>query len=64
MASFTLIFNDEDTSTVTKTFNAVFIDEVVDHFDSFLRGCGYFPNGELSIVDRSACDETEHLSEL
>lgn len=52
MSKFILTFIDEDTS-VTTNFKATHIDEVTDRFDSFLRGCGYVPDGEFGIVKPS-----------
>ena len=40
----------EGTVNITQTFDEEHIDKVVEHFDSFVRGCGFFPKGEIKVV--------------
>ncbi len=40
----------EEEITITQTFEEDHIDKVVEHFDSFVRGCGFFPKGEIKVV--------------
>ena len=40
----------EGTVNITQTFDEDHLDKVVEHFDSFVRGCGFFPKGEIKVV--------------
>ena len=40
----------EGTVNITQTFEEDSLDSVVEHFDSFVRGCGFFPKGEIKVV--------------
>jgi len=40
----------EGTINVTQTFEEDHLDRVVEHFDSFVRGCGFVPKGEIKVV--------------
>ena len=40
----------EGTVNITQTFEEDSLDAVVEHFDSFVRGCGFFPKGEIKVV--------------
>ena len=56
MPKFTLIAehlddNDNPTSTVTHVFNEDFLPEVVMMMQEFLRGVGFYFNGELNISE-------------
>lgn len=46
---FQLIATDE-TVNIAQTFEEDHLDKVVEHFDSFVRGCGFFPKGEIKVV--------------
>lgn len=37
-------------SSTEKEFDAVFLDDVILHFQEFLRGCGYYFDGEIGII--------------
>jgi hypothetical protein len=47
---FTFTCTDVDGSAITKTFNTDYLPSLIDHFDSFVRGCGFFPHGEIRDV--------------
>ena len=49
--NFTFICTDEEGTSLTKTFQTEYLPELIDHFDSFVRGCGFFPQGEIQDVD-------------
>ena len=54
MPKFTLVCDhscDLDTHVVTHQFNAEHIDDVIMNMESFLRGAGYFFDGQLMIDD-------------
>jgi hypothetical protein len=54
MPKFTLICDhscDLDTHVVTHQFDAEYIGDVLDQFKHFLRGSGYYFEGEIDIVD-------------
>lgn len=54
MPKFTLVCDhscDLDTHVVTHTFTAEHIDDVVSQFEFFLKGAGYYPQGELGFID-------------
>lgn len=58
---FTFKYNHEsdcanDIKIVCAT-DAVCLDDVLESFTHFLRGCGYYPKGELEFVE----DENEQL---
>lgn len=40
----------EGTVNIAQTFEEDHLDKVVEHFDSFVRGCGFFPKGEIKVV--------------
>lgn len=48
-STYTFTQIDGDT-TNTVTFKAETIHELIDHFDLFVRGCGFFPKGEIQDV--------------
>lgn len=56
MPKFTLIGEHTDLkgnpngSKMTYEFYCEYLPEVLEHFDLFLRGCGYHPNGTLDFV--------------
>lgn len=51
MSEFTLISRDEDGAGVTMDFNAVFLPEVLEKFELFLKGIGYVFDGNLVILE-------------
>lgn len=48
--TFTFTCTDVDGSAITKTFSTDYLPTLIDHFDSFVRGCGFFPHGEIQDV--------------
>jgi hypothetical protein len=46
--TFTQIYDDQVT---TKEFEADYLYDVIERFEEFLRGCGFYFNGRLEIVD-------------
>jgi hypothetical protein len=42
--------SEPDGSTVTVEFTAVDLGTIIDHFQNFLRGCGYHIGNNISIV--------------
>lgn len=42
---------DLDTHVVTHEFDAEYIGDVLDQFKHFLRGAGYYFDGEIEIVN-------------
>lgn len=65
MPKFTLTAEWDDDTKVTHTFNQETLDEVVMYMEHFLRGCGYFYDGELTICEQpglqynTSCDPFE-----
>ena len=61
MSKFTFICKNEERSTVVSC-EAEVLDEVVQNFEEFLRGCGYYFNGQLALEypDTTGPDETRH----
>lgn len=63
MPKFTLICDhscDLDTHVVRHDFNAENIYEVVEQFELFLKGAGYYPQGHLDFVEDDepiVCDD-------
>lgn len=48
---YTLILEDEFAKTkVTHEFNEEYLPSVLEHFEQFLRGCGFYFDGTLDIV--------------
>jgi len=43
--------DNHSSSTVTFETNAVFLPEILTEFKHFLKGCGFYFDGELEIVD-------------
>ena len=37
-------------SSTEKEFDATFLDDVIMNFQEFLRGCGYYFDGEIGII--------------
>jgi hypothetical protein len=64
MPKFTLIAEHTDLygkpngHKVTHEFNVDTLNDVLENFDSFLRGCGFVPTGTLDYVDDSLEDWT------
>lgn len=59
MPKFTLVCDhscDLDTHVVTHQFDAEDIYEVIEQFEFFLKGAGYYPPGTLDF----AIEETDH----
>ena len=42
---------DQIESTITVESNSDCLDDILQDFDNFLRGCGYIPKGLLQYVD-------------
>ena len=51
MNKFTFSLDDGYGRLVTHTVNEEFLDDVVMSFQDFLRGCGYYFNGNLEFVE-------------
>jgi hypothetical protein len=50
--NFTFTMTDpEDGSSTVRTFSTEYLPTVIENFDSFVRGCGFFPQGEIQDVD-------------
>lgn len=69
MPKFTLTAEWDDEVKVTHELNLETLDDVVMQLDQFLRGCGYFYNGELGILydkeDATVEDTfTTHINEM
>ncbi len=52
MPKFLLTADWDDDTRVTHTFNVEQLDDVVMNMDQFLRGCGFFYDGELTICEQ------------
>ena len=66
MAKYTFICEQESTpystaieSKRTVEFRADGLSDVLDEFESFLRGSGFFFQGQLDIIDDSEYEDTE-----
>lgn len=57
MTKYTFEQTYEDHVT-TKEFEADYLYDVIERFEEFLRGCGFYFNGRLEIVD----EESDNLS--
>lgn len=53
-------FYQKDISTLTSEFEAEGLESILENFEMFLRGCGYYFEGRLDIVND---DETNHFSD-
>jgi hypothetical protein len=52
------IYGNPDGTKVTYEFNVDTLDNVLEHADLFIRGCGYYPQGVLDyIVDEPSVQE-------
>lgn len=49
MPSFTFVSVDEEESTITSTFDSVYLPHVVDKMEQFLKGSGFYFK-ELKVV--------------
>lgn len=47
----------QDENVTTKEFESEYLFDVVERFEEFLRGCGYFFEGTLEIVNDEATKE-------
>jgi len=61
------ILSEENDGVVTKKeFDSDYLYDVIDRFEEFLRGCGFFFDGRLEIVndkpDQHEIDETFTVS--
>jgi hypothetical protein len=58
MSKFTFVYQNEDvfteevTSKVTMETNAESLSELLEEFECFLRGAGYYFEGKLDLVDQ------------
>jgi len=51
------ILTEENGGVVTKKeFDSDYLYDVIDRFEEFLRGCGFFFDGRLEIVDEKAVE--------
>ena len=41
----------EDGTKITLETNAVVLDDVLQEFEQFLKGCGFFFSGNIEVVD-------------
>lgn len=55
MPSFTFVCVDEEESTITSTFDSVYLPHVVDKMEEFLKGSG-FCFKELKVVKDTEVD--------
>ena len=58
MSKLTFTLEDGHGRVVTHTVEEEFLSDVVMSFQDFLRGCGYYFNGNLDFVDDFATDYT------
>jgi len=49
--SYDLLGGDSRLNVTTKEFEGETLTDVLEEFESFLRGCGYFFNGQLDVVE-------------
>ena len=59
MSKFTFTQTYDDTVT-TKEFETDYLYDVIERFEEFLRGCGFYFYGSLEIVNE---DEEPHVNE-
>ena len=52
MPKFKLIAEWDTDTKVEHTFEVEVLDDVVMHAEHFLRGCGYFYEGDLGIIEK------------
>lgn len=64
MPKFTLICDyTEDSQSnhvITHEFNTVYLPDVLQHFEDFLKGCGYQLSGNVDIVSPDEYIEPQH----
>ena len=66
MPKFTLIgehtdlYGNPNGTKVTYEFYADHIDNVLENVDTFIRGCGFYPIGNLEYFDDEFSDDIEH----
>ena len=48
---FVFTATDDNGSITTKIFETEYLTSVIDNFDSFVRGCGFVPHGEITDVE-------------
>jgi hypothetical protein len=68
MSKFTFIcqeeampFSDVVSSKRTVEFNADSLNQIVSEFEHFLRGCGFFFEGQLDFVNDEDCQLEERI---
>ena len=49
-AEHTDLYGKPDGTKVNYEFHGTFLPEILEHFDMFLKGCGFIPNGTLDYV--------------
>jgi len=49
----------EDGVTYTQNFDTEHLDKVIEHFDSFVRGCGFCPKGEIKTTNTEITEEED-----
>lgn len=62
MAKFTFICEDELSAVEAKRtveFNSGSLDQVLEEFEHFLRGSGFYFQGQLDFIDDSEYEDTE-----
>ena len=50
IAEHTDLYGKPDGTKVTYEFHADFLENILENFDMFLRGCGFNPTGQLDYV--------------
>lgn len=53
-------FNGKVTSTTTNTFEVDYLPDVLENIELFLRGTGFYFDGDLDIINESHNDSVEH----
>ena len=49
--NFVFTATDNDGTVTTKTFTTEYLPSVIEGFDAFVRGCGFFPKGTIDDVE-------------
>jgi len=53
-----------DDLKITHEFEEIQLNNVIENFESFLRGCGFVFDGNLEIVSDSSRSDTDNLSNI
>ena len=54
------LYGNQDGTKVTYEFEVDSLENILQHVELFIRGCGYYPDGTLDYVQDEPVDNVNH----